>query len=49
MCVGLRSGLLACFPLSLVQLPGAGRLQETEKPGRHLIFLLGHFVIAAAF
>lgn len=42
-------GLLACLSMSLMQLPRAGHLQEVERPGRHLLFLLGHFVMSAAF
>lgn len=46
---GLGSSLLACLSMSLTQLPWAGCLHEKEKPGRSLIFLQGHLVIAAAF
>lgn len=47
--MGLRSGLLACLSMPLVQRPRAGRSHKLEKPGRRLIFLPGRFVIAAAF
>lgn len=49
MCTGLRSDLLACLSMSLVQLPWAGRLHQTESLGDVLFSCRGILCLLLSF